>query len=427
MKVKDFRLTVIFIFMVSILLTDVFPTLLDDYLSKRFDESWEIIQESGSISDGLTALLRVKSQRWRGIDWYHKVGIFVPENLKYKDRGVVFIAGDYKPADFLLLKMISSEFEAPFITVWNIPNQPIFGLREDDLIAHTFLMFMETGEKDWPLLFPMVQGVRASIDAAESYLESKGLKVEKFLATGASKRGWTSYLIGATDERIFAIAPMVFDNLNFEAQMDHQLEAYGWYSEKIKEYWSRDLMEKMKSEHGKILLDSVDPYSYLDRLLIPKFIVLATNDKYWVVDSLNIYFDDLKGLKYIFYNPNEGHSISNKTRLAKGIAAFFKGVILNELPPLRWEFIDGGEKLVVQPGGKLKKFRYYVAHSNSLDFRPSFWEEKDDFQVEGGNYVVEVVKPEKGYIAYFAELEYDGYPGFIFTTRIQILKAKEDQ
>ncbi|HDM70509.1 MAG TPA: PhoPQ-activated pathogenicity protein [Thermotogales bacterium] len=404
----------------------IFPTLLDDYLSEKFDESWEVIHEEGTVEDGLTALLKVKSQRWRGIDWYHNVGVFVPKNLKCRDRGVILIAGDCKPSDFIILKMIAEKFEAPFATVWNIPNQPIFGMREDDLIAYSFLMFVRTGEKDWPLLLPMVQGVKASVDSVISYLESKGLKVKKFLATGASKRGWTTYLIGAMDDRIFAIAPIVFDNLNFGKQMDHQIEAYGWYSEEIEEYWSRGLMDELKTEKGKVLLDAVDPYSYVEKLTLPKLIVLATNDRYWVVDSLNMYFDELKGLKYVLYNPNEEHDISDTARIVEGISAFFKGVILNNLPKLSWEFNDGGTELIVYPNGKLDDFKYYTAESDSLDFRDSFWQEHHDFRMEGDRYIVKVEKPSSGYRAYFAELEYSGYPGFIFTTTMRILKSGKD-
>lgn len=40
--------------------------------------------------------------------------------------------------------------------------------------------------------------------------------VEKFLVSGASKRGWTAWLVGGVDDRVVAIAPIVMDMLNFQ-------------------------------------------------------------------------------------------------------------------------------------------------------------------------------------------------------------------
>ena len=37
-----------------------------------------------------------------------------------------------------------------------VPFQPMFdGLKEDDLIAHTFVEFARPGDASWPLLLPM--------------------------------------------------------------------------------------------------------------------------------------------------------------------------------------------------------------------------------------------------------------------------------
>lgn len=39
-------------------------------------------------------------------------------------------------------------------------------------------------------------------------------KIDKFLVAGASKRGWTTWLTPAVDERIVAIVPIVMPMLN---------------------------------------------------------------------------------------------------------------------------------------------------------------------------------------------------------------------
>lgn len=45
--------------------------------------------------------------------------------------------------------------------------------------------------------------------------------VEKFLVSGASKRGWTAWLVGGVDDRVVAIAPIVMDMLNFQPVGGH--------------------------------------------------------------------------------------------------------------------------------------------------------------------------------------------------------------
>jgi PhoPQ-activated pathogenicity-related protein len=39
----------------------------------------------------------------------------------------------------------------------------------------------------------------------------------------------------------------------------------------------------------------VDPFSYRDRLTMPKFLIHGTQDEFFVPDSSRYYFDDLKG------------------------------------------------------------------------------------------------------------------------------------
>src|SRR5581483_12389999 len=111
------------------------------------------------------------------------------------------------------------------------PNQPLLdGKREDALIAETFVRYLKTGDGDWPLLFPMVKSLVRAMDALQEFAKQE-LKVEirRFIVSGGSKRGWTTWLTGATDPRVTAIAPLVIDTLNMREQMPHQLKSFGAY------------------------------------------------------------------------------------------------------------------------------------------------------------------------------------------------------
>ncbi len=49
----------------------------------------------------------------------------------------------------------------------------------------------------------------------------------------------------------------------------------------------------VQSAHEKI----EEPYEYRDRLTMPKFLINAADDQFFLPDSSQFYFDDLKGEK----------------------------------------------------------------------------------------------------------------------------------
>jgi PhoPQ-activated pathogenicity-related protein len=294
----------------------------------------------------------------------------------------------------------------------HVPQQPIFGgMVEDAIISMTFARFYQTGDAEWPLLLPMVKSAVRGMDAVQEFTrEDWKLGVEGFIVTGASKRGWTTWLTSAIDARVTALAPMVIDMLNMGPQMKHQVESFGDYSEQIADYTSKGLQNLTETEKGQALTRIVDPFHYLPALSQPKLIILATNDRYWPLDALNLYWNDLKGEKYILYVPNNGHGIKDIPRLVGGLSALHEHVANGKkLPKLDWKFSEakGRLRLSVTSDVKAARMQVWTAKSDTRDFRNSEFK-PESMQPNGGDFVFELSVPTAGYAALLGEATFNG-------------------
>jgi PhoPQ-activated pathogenicity-related protein len=251
------------------------------------------------------------------------------------------------------------------------------------------------------------------MDALQAYSKQEWKeKIKDFVVIGASKRGWTTYLTGASDPRVRAIVPIVFDSLKFSAQMPRQLDLWGQYSEQIQDYTRRGIQQQMSSPRGRELTRIVDPWFYRDHLKMPKLLINGANDRYWATDATSLYWDDLQGEKSLLYVPNSGHGLEDRQRVLTTAAAFFNHVAGKaEFPRLTFTNRRDGEKRIlrVQSTVKPTEGRLWIAHSDTLDFRDSKWE-SSPMKADGDSYVGEVQVPDKGGVAWFGELVFPG-PG----------------
>ena len=366
------------------------PTELFDYVAVE-DESftWKLTETQPLPGDvGKLHLVEFTSQTWQDIPWKHVLAIFEPAKIKHPEHALLYITGgshDSKLRERDMKAGATMAVQGGFCVGYllQVPNQPLLEDRvEDDLITETFLRYLKTKDAKWPLLFPMVKSaVRAMDVITEVSAQKWNGKVHKFVVTGASKRGWTTWLTGATDPRVAGIAPIVIDMLNMQPQMKHQIDIWGDYSVQIHDYTSKGLVKVMQ-EHPEIpLYRWVDPYTYREKLTMPKLLINGTNDPYWVVDALNIYWDDLKGEKHILYVPNAGHGLQGGVHLAIETIIAFVGHVAEgkPLPELQWEFDQSGDvvEITITSDVRPVKVNLWTAQSGSNDFRESKWTATD--------------------------------------------------
>jgi PhoPQ-activated pathogenicity-related protein len=310
-----------------------------------------------------------------------------------------------------------------YVTVlWQVPNQPLLGdYTEDGLITETLLKTLESGDVSWPLLFPMAKSAVRAMDATQKLLKAyRSKNIKGFIVFGASKRGWTTWMTAATrDKRVIAIAPMVINTLNMQPQYEYQMANWGYYSEQINDYYSRNLLAEQvdpnasaeeKELHGR-LLQMIDPYFYRDRVTIPKLLIHGTNDRYWNLDATKFYFKDLVGPKYILTLPNVGHNLGNEHKKAiTTIAAYAKWISNGApLPTMTWkeEYKADEYTLSVTSNITAKVAKLWVAHNEGRDFREATWTstELQPLSSGSGNFTATVAKPASGYVGFYVEIE----------------------
>lgn len=377
--------------------------------------------------------LRLTSQRWKDILWQHTLLIAQPPKVTTKLAVLVISSGSTDSrgdsTTRLLATTIAAQLQALVSVLFAVPNQPLFdGLVEDDLLAHTFVKALETGDKEWACLLPMTKSAVKAMDAVQQFAEKElGIKVVGFVVTGASKRGWTTWLTAVVDpKRVKGIVPIVYDNLNIPAQIRHQREVFGGYSEQISEYAQRGLLDLVVGD-GKVrpLVELIDPYFYRERLTMPKLIINGTNDRYWALDAANFYFDDLPGEKHILYVPNAGHGLEGGLdRVLRAMLAFFNRVAGRiRFPNLQWQWREEtkAKTLVVRSSPLPKEVLIWTAQAPMKDFRDAKWISQPLPSVNG-EFRFTLKAPEQGYAAAFAELIYDaGGQSYSLCTTIRIV------
>jgi PhoPQ-activated pathogenicity-related protein len=393
---------------------------------------WEKRGET-KLPGGVVYDLHMVSLTWQGMNWEHNLKLCVPDSIKHPHFCLLYnTGGNGSAADNALAMTVAKASDTTVAMLFNIPNQPLYGgLTEDALIVYTWQKYLDTGDETWPLHWPMAKAVLKAMDTIQAFARQEKLPaITDFLINGGSKRGWTTWLAGASrDRRIKAIAPMAIDTLNVLAQGPHQLAAFGGkFSAEIDDYTRAGMPTKLQTPEGRRLLQLEDPYSYRDILTMPKLILRGTNDPYWAQDALNLYWDDLKGPKWVSYVPNSTHNMSeNLPHLVATLAAFADAIAGNTpWPKMKWDYkeTDSGVDLTVTSDIKPQSARLFRAYAKTQDFRASKWTSEPMTAVENG-FTGHLDMPADGYAATFGEVTYeiDGKT-FTLSTQIKILGKK---
>jgi PhoPQ-activated pathogenicity-related protein len=308
------------------------------------------------------------------------------------------------------------------VNIHNIPMQPINFLAsdqekfyEDDLIAYAWSQFLERGAKkediEWLPRFPMTRAVVRSMDLAQEIALQNNKELSDFVVAGASKRGWTAWTTAAVDDRVVGVAPMVIDMLNLVPSFENHYRSYGEFSPAVQDYINYNIQDWMGTDEFKVLMSYVEPYSFLEKFTMPKYIINAGSDEFFSTDSWRFYYDELPDNKLIRYVPNANHSLNGRY-LNKDLISFFYRIVNNiDLPNLDWDLIDDNLKVYLDYDGEYSVSIWRAFNEDGRDFRlwqeGELWKESKIDINEDNIYNIELDNQSDGYQAIMVEFNLD--------------------
>lgn len=389
-----------------------------------------------SAGDVVCHAIDMTSQRWlttnevNRTEWRHWLMVYWPSKVHH-DTALLFISGgnnksQQPPKPDKRWFEIAKATGSVVAELRMVPNQPLIFKNdgqervEDDLIAYGWDKFLRGGQDEWLARLPMTKSAVRAMDTITDFLgkpEQGGIQVTKYVVSGGSKRGWTTWTTAIADKRVVAIAPIVIDMLNMVPSFKHHWEAYGFYAPAVGDYEQHGIMDWQNTpEYGR-LIKIVEPYEYRDRLTLPKLLINATGDQFFLPDSHRFYFDDLKGPKYIRYVPNADHSLRDSDA-TETLAAWHYAISHGKaLPQLDWKVNwQRGDIEVILKDRPKKILLWQATNPNARDFRVEtlgkVWTSSELSADADGKVTARVEKPAKGWTAFMVEMTYqiEGVP-----------------
>jgi PhoPQ-activated pathogenicity-related protein len=425
-------------------------TALDTYVAAP-DSSYQYSLNSVISGPGYTDyVVNMISQTWSpqpGVSevWQHWLQVIVPSTVDSK-TAVLNISGDSNtsspPTSADSLSVETATTLGAIVTfIPTVPNEPVTfpslgettPLSEDALVAFSFQQYLNGDGQNWPILLPMVKSAVRAMDTTQSFVASESggaLSVDNFIVTGASKRGWTTWLTPAVDSRIIAIVPYVFDGLNLPDQVESQLDTYvnvtqdtaNGDSTAVEPYTTT--FDQLGTTQGQSLLSIIDPLDYVGRSTydIPKYLVDSTGDQFFVPDA-QFFFNDLPGENYLRYVPNTDHGLDLDA--AVGGIEFEKALLDGAaLPQFGWAVSNSGSEITLNSATTPSSVTMWQAtNPTNRDFRletfGANWTSSPLTDQGGGTYVATVTPPATGATDFFIQMQYavDGMM-LTFTTQI---------
>jgi len=276
----------------------------------------------------------------------------------------------------------------------------------------------------------MTKAAVRAMDTLDQFSRSLGRPpITRFAVAGASKRGWTTWTTAAVDKRVIAAIPLVMDELNFLKNIRHHYSAYGGWSFALNDYYSLNFTRKLDDPNTQKIFDIVDPIVYKDRLTMPKMVVNAGGDEFFLPDDWRYWYEEMTPETNFLMVPNAEHSLATGIlEIIPAVEAFVVGVLQHvNRPTFTWTHDDDNGVITVyntsphKPLNVTMWYAFSAKNTGRRDFRlvagcpkPALqlipWFPSPIKEDQAGNKWVAhaPVAPKGQWTAYFVDLKYMG-------------------
>ena len=342
------------------------------------DTGHRVVVEDYQGRGGWTGyFLNFTSQQWltpedtsRSV-WWHLLVVVVPEHVEVQDTALLWLAEGHNDEDTLqditnkdlfVAANIATSTGMVAAVAYHIPNEPILYAEdplqversEDANLAFTWWRYLHdpTSDAEYILNLPMTKaGVRA-MDTVHAFFTSKtdpsSVQPTQFIVSGVSKRGWTTWLLGAVDPRVVAIVPVMMDELNFVRNIKHHYKSYGGWSFAFADYWALNLTLSFDNPKMQKMFDIIDPFEHRDKLLMPKLVCDSAGDEFFLLDDTRYWWQEMPmayELNRFLILPNTEHEyVTGILELLPGVSTWISQVLDTRLgkdiPRYNWTVDD---------------------------------------------------------------------------------------
>lgn len=322
------------------------------------------------------------------------------------------------------------------------------------MIAWAWHQFLETGDPEWLPRLPMVKAAMAAMRSVQEYTKQAGIAdIDGWVVSGASKRGWTTWMVGAvncpTCPNIDAIAPIVPIVPNLQVGVHHMWRAFGGFTFAFNDYTDVNFTTRIDDPATAGLFKIVDPINYVDRLArLPKTILVSSGDEFMMFEWTQNWKDTFKGETHVYIADNAEHSYATGIRgLLRTLTSFSNSVFLNGTrPKFDYQLDTENGTISVQVPQDQELVKVVLRHANTLSderrdfrlaakpltkdngtaycklptllvsgicFQPIIWHGKTLKPKKGqpGVYSVKVPEPKKGWTGAYVEVYFKSDTG----------------
>ena len=291
--------------------------------------------------------------------WWHILAVVVPDNVDTSlDSSLLFIAGSKNTPSWLpsvdddklrWSGVLTVKTRSTAAVLYQIPNAPVQFSNdpwnkpkrtEDSIIAFTWWKFTTASaherNPEWLLQFPMTKAGIKAMDVMQQVIPQYigNSPINKISVTGLSKRGWTTWLVGAVEaarpnSRLLSIMPIVLDLANVQEFLHRQIQYYGAWTYALFDYIECNMTVTSDTPEVRELLEHVDMWYYMDRFNgTPSYVITAGGDQFQMPDNHRFFAHKLTSKQSYFYTvKNADHSLDTaRDEVYANMASFISSV-----------------------------------------------------------------------------------------------------